>query len=479
MARPTLLLADDSITIQKVVNLTFASEGIDVTAVGDGNSALDHLREEPPALVMADVNVPGVNGYEICEKVKSMDTASPIPVILLVGSFEPFDEEEARRVNADAHLTKPFESIAALVEMVNGFLNRTTPSGQQKFDDTVEYPTGHDMVASASSIPLGGGFEDETIEAERVGAQEDDPFEPVEGIGGEDTVAGEEGLAASAASGEGYREVHAEDQSDKWTMTGDLQPVDHQEQENSLETDSSPEQFHGVPGIGDETVPYGGADTFGSGDAEPEIERFDDAPEPVVERFGSDEPEPLPPVAGEPDDSLKRFAGARGPWSEAIAGDDEMADNSGSFPLPPSNLVNQRARESEEIGNVTVELDESELLELPVDPGQQDNASAETPPPADNVVEIDRMEQTIRVADYVPPVIEEEAPAHQPIAMEEGPVEAGTSFDGEVSEELVNEIARRVVERLSEKAVREIAWEVVPEMAELIIRKLAEQKMNE
>lgn len=122
MPNHKLLLADDSITIQKVVNLTFADEGIDVISVGDGDSAMDKLREDAPDLVLADVNMPGLNGYEICKKIKTANQNTP--VILLVGSFEPFDEDEAKRVGADGYLTKPFQSISQLVSKVNELLNR-------------------------------------------------------------------------------------------------------------------------------------------------------------------------------------------------------------------------------------------------------------------------------------------------------------------------------------------------------------------
>ena len=123
MARRKLLLADDSITIQKVVNLTFADEGIDVTTVGDGDAALERLSAEPPDILLADVNMPGPNGYEICELLRSDAATRNIPVILLVGSFEPFDETEAARVGANAYLTKPFQSIKQLVAQVNDLID--------------------------------------------------------------------------------------------------------------------------------------------------------------------------------------------------------------------------------------------------------------------------------------------------------------------------------------------------------------------
>ena len=143
MPKRKLLLADDSVTIQKVVNLTFADEGFEVISVGDGNSAMDKLREESPDLVMVDVNMPGLNGYEICEKVKSSDGNKSIPVILLVGSFEPFDEDEAKRVGADDYLTKPFQSISQLVDSVTQLI---TKDNDEDMTSTQEFPVEEPAV---------------------------------------------------------------------------------------------------------------------------------------------------------------------------------------------------------------------------------------------------------------------------------------------------------------------------------------------
>ncbi len=119
-----ILLADDSITIQKVVNLTFADEGFEVVAVSNGEMAARRLEEVNPDLVLADIFMPGKNGYELCEAIKTNSKFRNVPVVLLVGAFEPFDQVEARRVQADAHLTKPFES-RTLVETVRRLLGNT------------------------------------------------------------------------------------------------------------------------------------------------------------------------------------------------------------------------------------------------------------------------------------------------------------------------------------------------------------------
>ena len=95
VTRPKLLLADDSVTIRKVVQLTFADEGVDVTAVANGEEAMQKFVEIQPDVVLVDVNMPDPTGYQICEMIKQDETTKNIPVLLLVGSFEPIDQDEA------------------------------------------------------------------------------------------------------------------------------------------------------------------------------------------------------------------------------------------------------------------------------------------------------------------------------------------------------------------------------------------------
>src|SRR6266542_1844833 len=109
-----LLLADDSITIQKVVAITFANEDFKVTSVNNGEDALARARELKPDIILADVVMPRRNGYELCEAVKGDAGLRHIPVLLLAGTFEAFDESRARQARADGHIAKPFESQALI-----------------------------------------------------------------------------------------------------------------------------------------------------------------------------------------------------------------------------------------------------------------------------------------------------------------------------------------------------------------------------
>jgi len=118
-----LLLADDSVTIQKVVGLTFAGEDVQIVSVADGDAAIEKARAFRPDVVLADVFMPGRNGYEVCATMKSDPELAAIPVVLLVGTFEPFDEIEAARVKCDAYLTKPFDT-AELIGIVRSLARR-------------------------------------------------------------------------------------------------------------------------------------------------------------------------------------------------------------------------------------------------------------------------------------------------------------------------------------------------------------------
>jgi CheY-like chemotaxis protein len=104
-----ILLADDSITIQKVIELTFSDEDFELHTVGNGQKAIDEIRSIMPHIVLCDIIMPEKNGYEVCEFIKSSSDLKHIPVLLLTGAFEPFDQERARNAGCDGFLAKPFE----------------------------------------------------------------------------------------------------------------------------------------------------------------------------------------------------------------------------------------------------------------------------------------------------------------------------------------------------------------------------------
>jgi CheY-like chemotaxis protein len=146
--RRKLLLADDSPAIQKVISLTFEDEGMEVVAVSNGDEALRVLEEQRPDILLADVWMPGANGYELCERVRADERLRHMPVVLLVGAFEPFNEAEARRVGADTALTKPFQSIRDLVSKVGSLLGGGGPKHEEP---PAEQPRPEEAAVEASA----------------------------------------------------------------------------------------------------------------------------------------------------------------------------------------------------------------------------------------------------------------------------------------------------------------------------------------
>jgi CheY-like chemotaxis protein len=118
-----LLLADDSVTIQRVIELTFAEEDVTVTAVSDGQQAINLIQAAPPDIVLADVGMPERDGYEVAAFIKNDPALAHIPVLLLTGAFEPIDEDRAQSVRCDGVLAKPFEPqllISRVKELLGG-----------------------------------------------------------------------------------------------------------------------------------------------------------------------------------------------------------------------------------------------------------------------------------------------------------------------------------------------------------------------
>lgn len=132
-----ILVADDSITIQKIINLAFSGEDIVIKCVSDGNSALERMRDFTPDIVLADIFMPGCNGYEVCAAIKEDPKLNIIPVVLLVGTFEPFDESKASRVKCDGYLTKPFNT-SELINTVHTLVRDKKMS--QKGDASIKFP---------------------------------------------------------------------------------------------------------------------------------------------------------------------------------------------------------------------------------------------------------------------------------------------------------------------------------------------------
>ncbi|MBA3231653.1 MAG: response regulator [Acidobacteria bacterium] len=163
-----LLLADDSVTIQRVIELTFADEDIDVVAVGDGRAAIESIQGSRPDIILADIGMPERDGYEVAAFVKGDPALAGIPVLLLTGAFEPVDEARVRAVGCDGVLVKPFEPQMVISRVKDLLAGRrpeglwASPAAQSPVRQTHpprELEPGNAAREEPSSAP-GGALED-------------------------------------------------------------------------------------------------------------------------------------------------------------------------------------------------------------------------------------------------------------------------------------------------------------------------------
>jgi CheY-like chemotaxis protein len=150
--RHTLLLADDSVTIQRVIELTFADEDVEVVAVSDGDEAIARIEASPPDIVLADIGMPGKNGYEVARYIKQSPKLAHIPVVLLTGAFEPIDQLRAAEAGCDGVLAKPFEP-QLVIGRVKDLLARPAGGGPRTPDRATPAPQ------AAASEDLGEYFD--------------------------------------------------------------------------------------------------------------------------------------------------------------------------------------------------------------------------------------------------------------------------------------------------------------------------------
>lgn len=162
-----LLLADDSITIQKVVELILAEEDYDIKSVGNGEDALNAIGTFKPEIILADIDMPKINGYQLCERIKKNPSTANIPVILLAGAFEPIDETLAREAGAEDSIIKPFES-QELISKINAALTLVSAGDQEGIETEAVAESDEEALEILEDSDI--GVEAEAIMAE---AEED------------------------------------------------------------------------------------------------------------------------------------------------------------------------------------------------------------------------------------------------------------------------------------------------------------------
>jgi len=440
----TLLLADDSVTIQKVVGISFANEDVVLLTVDNGDDAVARAREARPDLVLADVMMPGKDGYEVCETLKADPDLRHVPVLLLSGTFEPFDEERARRVGADGHITKPFEA-QALVDQVNALLARV-----------VESPPPHEMPAAGEATLAVGG----------------DPGDAFDFF--------DDDMARTAPSPPGVAPTLLDDADH-----------DHADAGDPLELEAAVEDE--APAL-HAPAPAPDALFDDAGDSQATV-LFDDAPPAATLRSPTPPPflgdgfdaealeapaPPAPPLTVRPD------ADAPAGYEESFDfGFDEGGATTATVAVPVAQAPAPAPRP---YTAATRLFDEEEALEEPFEAAPEPVEALPTPPPVFAAAELPAFPAAPPpVPTPAPPPLPElspppappasPAPASAPVAVHvSGPTALSEPIQKQLQEtlekivwEAFGDLTERIVRDVLER-VEAVAWEVIPQMAETLIR---------
>ncbi|HLA79337.1 MAG TPA: response regulator [Vicinamibacteria bacterium] len=524
-----ILLADDSITIQKVIELTFSDEDFEVVTVGNGRLAVEKVQEVRPDLVLCDIIMPEKDGYEVCDFIKRTPNLSHIPVLLLTGAFEPFDQERAGRVGCDGFLAKPFEP-QTLIAKVKDLLSRA-PAPRPAVGASIPPPAATQPPAFLAPPPVPEASSSTQIYERPLFDEPAFEPEPVPSFG-----AFEPAAPSPTPSFEPEFEaieaepVPAEPPPASPARFEAVQPA-------ALVTEPTPEE-QAIPGLpAMEAVPF-------------EPEPFEPPPLPEPEPMGFPSPEPAPaepevyfipeePYAAEappapsvePEELLPMASAAAvdqysvHTLDEAVAAVEEAAEPASDFyravEAPEPELVPVTAEEAASLSGVPA-------TQAPAPPALEPPPAWEPSAPlvswSQPTVEVP-LEERARAAmlsaqeseAVFEEVFEEEVPAVRAAAVEstlrplqepasppapeppiaEPPpavaeVTAEESFEEVLPEpqavatpsaaaevavpvDMVSQIAQRVVAQISEKVIREIAWEVIPDLAEALIKKEIER----
>lgn len=483
-----ILLADDSITIQKVVELTFSDGDYEVVAVNNGAKAIQKLAEMRPDVILSDIIMPEKNGYEVCEYVKSHPEYRTIPVVLLTGTFEPFDPDRADKAGCDAVVTKPFES-QSLIHKVDELIQQAQSAQPAAAapEPTPPRPEPEPAASSAAS-PVASPWADETPAADESPFGVNAPaFNPAPGgdafasgfqpHGSDIFGAAPSQMAEGAASEMPFETTPTEAFSSETRAFTRMSFEDLQKMAEPQQA-ATPEP----PPIHEEPSAFGGETR-----AFPRMS-FED-----LEKM-TEQPAPAPPPAPAPAESL--------PWEEqtpAFGGGETRAFPSFSLDEPMHEPMHEPMVEPQ-----AAAPEPPPAVHEPESPFGDEMPSAfsgETR--AFTKMSFEDLQQLAPQPEPAPihepePIYEPEpqradSPVFdEPFAAAEAPVEPEIStphavaapepamaFSGEVSDEVIEKIARRVVQMLSADEVKKIAWEVIPDMAEMVVKERIRQLESE
>jgi CheY-like chemotaxis protein len=465
-----ILLADDSITIQKVVELTFSDGDYEVTAVNNGAKAIQRLAEMRPDIILSDIIMPEKNGYEVCEYVKSHPEYRNIPVILLTGTFEPFDPDRADKAGCDAVVTKPFESqslIHKVEELIQQSQSSPAAAEPEPAAPSAE-PFGHDNdifnAAPAATPSLAA----------------DMPFDaPPEEFGGE----------TRAFSRMTFEEMQRMESEPSAPTTA---PQPAMPEPEASPWDEPPAAFGGetraFPRMSFEEMQQMATESRPAPETVAPFEAPPPAPPPAHEPSPWDEPhhdastraipkmsfEEMQQIAAPSQPEPTPFeVPAPSPQPEASPWDEQPAAFGGetrAFPRMSFEEMEQMAAAPAVSHDPFAEPVQSE----------SPFAAPETPEPAAEEPAWSIPAPTLEAASepLVNNQITDAPPVNNQITDEPAVNPQITDVNPQITdltEEQVDRIARRVVQLMSEQVVRNIAWEVIPDLAEIVVKERIRQ----
>jgi len=449
-----ILLADDSITIQKVVELTFSDGDYEVTAVNNGSKAISKLSEMRPDIILSDIIMPEKNGYEVCEYVKSHPEYKSIPVILLTGTFEPFDPDRADKAGCDAVVTKPFES-QSLIHKVEELIENAK---SQAPTDRSQALAGGELPFAAAPPPVppppSDQFSTGTFESQ------DNVFA---------------GSAPSFSAPPPAETPFAEPPA----TTGETRAFPKMSFEEMSKPAEAPSPWAEAP------APAGGETR-----AFPKMgfEDLNKAAEPAPPAPTSGETRAFPKMTFEDVDAApapQPDARPSSPWDEAPSA---PSGETRAFPkmsfedldkaAPPPEPPPAPSTPAEPLEPSWSSLPAAEPSPAPMWEEQPafsgetkafpkmtfEDLDKEMPPPPATPI----LSEPLAMPEELPPT-----PAPPPAAP------AASASGAELSEAEVDRIARRVVQLMADTVVRNIAWEVIPDLAEMVVKERIRQLESE
>lgn len=496
-----LLLADDSVTIQKVVGIICSGENVDLTTVSNGDAALQEARLRRPDLILADVVMPGKNGYELCAAVKQEPELRNVPVLLLTGAFEPFDEARARMVGADGWIAKPFES-QALLDKVEDLLVQAmarpvppvaepaapaVPAAADMWEELPGFQAPEPFVTTPASEPefadagpAAVGWDDQEL-AEVVAARDSDALadnEPPVAAFGDWSPEIQEPLATPprmAADMLSDAESWPEDDDDEILFLDESDIMEEFfEDEPDLSGLDAPAPTALDAGLDADSVPSLDELMDEEELAAPAQAPTMDEPQGAPQWLSYQEPQEVEVEIGEPE--FSELTGVTwAPLGEeepsevaettgAAASDMEHRGANGLAFFQNSGLISRLAQPAAEVPEESVAADfgfEDTFAEAPattVETDFLDGGSASW------------QETPVIGADEVPvaaPGLAEPAVAASPFLSAEERLQALSEED---LTRIVERVAGQVLERLAGSIVERVVWEVVPDLAESMIK---------